>query len=101
MILITDPSPATDTATDILFRSTTDRLASHCRSLVVSGSYLNWKRLAWWGSSSCAPLTLLPIPCDRTDSPYSRRRCRQRRWGGHTDSRATGGAGVRADPDWR
>src|SRR5260370_11382115 len=45
MILITDPSPATDTATDILFRSTTDRLASHCRSPVVSGSYLNWKRL--------------------------------------------------------
>src|ERR1700688_4186534 len=45
MILISDPSPATDTATDILFRSTTDRLASHCRSPVVSGSYLNWKRL--------------------------------------------------------
>src|ERR1700686_5635792 len=45
MILITDPSPATDTATDILFRSTTDRLASHCRSPVVSGSHLNWKRL--------------------------------------------------------
>jgi hypothetical protein len=45
MTLITDPSPATDTATDILFRSTTDRLASHCRSPVVSGSYLNWKRL--------------------------------------------------------
>src|SRR6202158_2880910 len=41
MILITDPSPTTD----ILFRSTTDRLASHCRSPVVSGSYLNWKRL--------------------------------------------------------
>src|SRR5258708_39825123 len=45
MILITDPPPATDTATDILFRSTTYRLASHCRSPVVSGSYLNWKRL--------------------------------------------------------
>src|ERR1700674_4901902 len=45
MILITDPSPATDTATDILFRSTTDPLASHCRSPVVSGSHLNWKRL--------------------------------------------------------
>src|ERR1700688_1191541 len=59
MILISDPSPATDTATDILFRSTTDRLASHCRSPVVSGSHLNWKRLV----ESC------PTRCERSNRP--------------------------------
>src|ERR1700692_577421 len=45
MILIANPSHDTDTAIDILFRSTTDRLASHCRSRAVPGSDLNWKRL--------------------------------------------------------
>src|ERR1700688_3401521 len=46
MILIANPSHDTDTAIDILFRSTTDRLASHCRSRAVPGSDLNWKRLS-------------------------------------------------------
>src|SRR6202051_3485958 len=76
MILIANPSHDTDTAIDILFRSTTDRLASHCRSRAVPGSDLNWKRLhlrgrPWWRMlmRPLSPARTCPMGAFRTPEP--------------------------------